>query len=106
MINADGRDLEIFPLKSRVLRTVYYDNATRKMVLELTQGKVRIYRNIEKELVRLLVNHPAPGMFYDRELKAALKPLLCSRVSELLLVRHIRQIAKSSGLGQATPSFQ
>jgi hypothetical protein len=96
MMNDEGFGFEIFPLKSRVLRAVYYDMAKQKMVLELTRGKIRIYKNIEEDLVRFLVAHHAPGMLYDQYLKAALKPLLCNSASHFFLLRHIRQIAKSS----------
>jgi len=106
MTIADEPGLEIFQLKSRVLRAVYYDLAKQKMVLEMTQGKIRIYRNIRPELVELLVTHPAPGVLYDQRLKAALKPMLCHPASNLFLLRHVRQIARSTGERKTMPSSQ
>lgn len=104
MANDDNPGLEIFQLKSRVLRAVYYDLAKRKMAVEMTQGKIRIYKNINPELVELLVTHPAPGMLYDDHLKTALKPMLCHLASNLLLLRDIRQVARSFGEQRIIPS--
>jgi hypothetical protein len=97
MTNARSSALEVFQLRSRVLRTVYYDGASKKMVVEMTQGKIRIYRNVAAELVSLLVNHPAPGVLYEQQLKSALKPRLCSMtMSNMLLLRQVRKISRSA----------
>lgn len=104
MMDDDDSGLEIFRLKSRVLRAVYYDLAKRKMALEMTQGEIRIYKNIKRELVELLVTHPAPGVLYDQRLRTALKPMLCHPASNLSLLRHIRQIARLSGEIAVLPS--
>ena len=105
MTNAESSSLEVFHLRSRVLRTVYYDGGKKKMVVEMTQGKIRIYRNVCNDVVSLLVNHPAPGVLYEQQLKAALKPLLCSMtMSNMLLLRQVRQISRAAGERKPTLS--
>lgn len=107
MTAAHSSGLEVHQLRSRVLRTVYYDAAAKKMVVELTQGKIRIYRNVTSELVSLLVQHPAPGVLYEQKLKAALKPLRCSMtMANMLLLRQVRQMSRSGGERKPTLTAQ
>lgn len=95
MTNDESSGLEVFELRSRVLRAIYYDAAKKKMVAETTQGKIRIYRNVEKEIVLLLVNDAAPGLLYEQHLKAALKPQLCGMtMSNIVLSRRVRRLSK------------
>lgn len=107
MTNTEISGLEVFQLRSRVLRAVYYDVAKKKMIVETTGGKIRIYRDIGEGLVSLLVNDPAPGMVYERHLKAALKPLLCSMtMSNIVLSRRVRQISRTAGKHESVLSAQ
>src|SRR5689334_21493114 len=52
-------------LKSRVVRSVYYDGESGLLAIELRHGKICLYSNAAEEAVLKLVNHPAPGLVYE-----------------------------------------
>jgi hypothetical protein len=95
-MNTFGKGLDYFHLKSRVLRAVYYDVATRKMVVQTTHGRFLIYRDIDREIVDALASHPSPGVLFDQHLR---KPMKSRRermtLTNLLLLRRVRKIAKA-----------
>ncbi|TCR63203.1 KTSC domain-containing protein [Rhizobium sp. BK376] len=58
-------------LKSRVVRSVYYDGESRLLAIELRHGKIRLYSNAAEEAVLQLVNHHAPGLIYETATEGA-----------------------------------
>lgn len=86
--------IDVFWLKSRVMRALYYQPETRKMVVQTAHGKLLIYTDIEHGLTAALAAHAAPGMIYNQKLRAVLKPKL-ARMSfaNLMLLRRIRKLA-------------
>lgn len=94
--------INVFWLKSRVMRAVYYHRDTRKMVVQTAHGKFLIYGDIDQALADALVAHTAPGMIYEQQLRAVLKPKLEKMtLSNFMLLRRVRKIAQSAS--EATP---
>jgi len=86
-------DIEVFWLKSRVMRALYYQRDTRKMVVQTAHGKLLVYTDIDHELMAALAGHAAPGMVYEQTLRAALRPKLARMsLANLLLLRRIRKL--------------
>jgi hypothetical protein len=87
-------DLDIFWLTSRVMRALYYQPSTRKMVVQTAHGKLLVYDDIDRDLTAALAAHHAPGMIYDKSLRAALKPKLARMsLANILLLHRIRRLA-------------
>jgi hypothetical protein len=88
-------DISVFWLKSRVMRALYYERSSRKMVVQTAHGKFLVYGDIDQDLTDALASHTAPGMVYDSQLRAALKPKLEKlSLSNFMLLRRIRKIAQ------------
>ena len=89
--------IDVFWFKSRVMRALYYQRDTRKMIVQTAHGKFLIYGNIDQDLTDALVAHTAPGMIYDQQLRAALKPKQEKMtLANFMLLRRIRKIAKAA----------
>lgn len=90
-------DIDVFWLKSRVMRALYYQRATRKLVVQTAHGKLLIYTDIDARLAAALAAHTAPGMIYEQKLRAAWRPKLANMtLANFLLLRRIRKLARTA----------
>ena len=90
-------DIDVFLCRSRVIRAVYYERRSRKMIVETAHGKFMIYTDIDKTLTEALVADAAPGMIYSQTLRAALRPKLAKMtLANFTLLRRIRKIASEA----------
>jgi hypothetical protein len=95
-------EIDVFWLKSRVMRALYYQRRTRKMVVQTAHGKLLIYTDIDQDLTTALAAHAAPGMLYEQKLRAALRPKLATMTfANFLLLRRIRKLGRT--ILQAAP---
>jgi KTSC domain len=53
------------PLRSGKLKSAGYDESSRTMQIEFTNGDVYEYKNVSRELYRQLLASPSPSSFYD-----------------------------------------
>ncbi|WFS25459.1 KTSC domain-containing protein [Rhizobium rhododendri] len=92
-------DAEILTVnfKSRAVRTVHYEFASNRLVVITAHGKTRVYGSIPFELVKAFAEHPTPGVFYEKYLRAALRPqLLSNLLVKFLLLRRIKRVETTS----------
>jgi len=88
--------LEVFQLNSRVISAVYYHAPTRRMVIQTAHGKFLVYADIDRDVPAAIADHPAPGMLFEQELRAVLKPKMAMKISlsTLFLLRRVRALAR------------
>ena len=82
--------------RSRTLRTVHYEIATRKLVVITAHRKTFVYSDISPDLVASWIAKPASGWTYNAHLRLALRPYLSRMsISNALLLRRIKKIVMS-----------
>lgn len=89
-------DINVFWLKSRAVRAIYYERGSRKMIVQTAHGKFLVYKDIDQDLTHALATHAAPGMVYVQQLRTILRPKLAKMtLSNFMLLRRVRKIART-----------
>ncbi|KAA0691457.1 KTSC domain-containing protein [Neorhizobium sp. P12A] len=86
-------------LKSRVVRSVYYDEKSHLLAVELRHGKIRLYSEAPKDMVLALANHRAPGLFYELAPEGTFgKPLSRLRPKGASFLRRMKPLRGQRGI--------